>query len=117
MVVCWSHASKDRPTATQIVMIASAPEFTIIRDVVSLGSVTNVVAALGLQYGGNYTYSLTLRLKPLLANNLFTTIVEDREIWASCSTGGIYCLKVKTTSSVDSCHLFEFISGVVTGKN
>jgi hypothetical protein len=52
MVVCWSHVPKDRPTASQIVSIASTPEFTIIRDVVSLGSVTNVVAALGLQYGG-----------------------------------------------------------------
>jgi hypothetical protein len=40
--------------------------------------------------------------------------IDDREIWASCSTGGIYCLKVKSSTSIDSCHLFEFISGVVT---
>jgi hypothetical protein len=56
MVACWSHHSKDRPTASQIVAIAAAPEFTVIRDVVSLGSVTNVVSALGLQYGGNFLF-------------------------------------------------------------
>jgi hypothetical protein len=38
----------------------------------------------------------------------------EREVWASCSTGGIYCLKVKSTKTVDSCHCFEFIAGVVT---
>jgi hypothetical protein len=52
MVVCWSHVAKDRPTASQVLAIASAPEFTFLRDVVSLGNVTNVVAAIGLQYGG-----------------------------------------------------------------
>jgi hypothetical protein len=52
MAVCWSSRPTDRPSAEQIVAIASAPEFTIIRDVISLGSVTNVVAALGMQYGG-----------------------------------------------------------------
>ena len=90
MVVCWSHVPKDRPTASQIVTIATGPEFTFLRDVVSLGNVTNIVAALGIQYGG------------------------DREIWASCSTGGIYCLKIKSTTMFESCLCFEFISGVVT---
>lgn len=112
MSVCWSHAPKDRPSATQLVAIASAPEFTIIRDVVSLGSITNVVAALGLQYGGNFYLSSLFCLLITNQPHFFTT--EDREIWASCSTGGIYCLKVKTSSNIDSCHQFEFISGVVT---
>lgn len=88
MVVCWSHTPRDRPSASQIVSIASAPEFTITRDIVQL-NVTNVVAALGIQYGG------------------------EPEVWASCSTGGIYCLKLKQTV-IDSCHCFEFITGAVT---
>ncbi|EFX70096.1 hypothetical protein DAPPUDRAFT_113034 [Daphnia pulex] len=36
MVLCWSQQPKDRPTASQIVSIASAPEFTHLLDVVSL---------------------------------------------------------------------------------
>lgn len=34
-------------------------------------------------------------------------------MWASCSTGGIYCLKLKS-AVIDSCHCFEFITGAVT---
>ncbi|CAL8114388.1 unnamed protein product [Orchesella dallaii] len=88
MVVCWSHIPRDRPSASQIVSIASSPEFTITRDIVQL-NVTNVVAALGIQYGG------------------------EPEVWASCSTGGIYCLKLKS-ATIDSCHCFDFITGAVT---
>ena len=36
MVLCWSQQPKDRPTASQIVSIASAPEFTHLLDVISL---------------------------------------------------------------------------------
>ena len=36
MVLCWSQQPKDRPTASQIVSIATAPEFTHLLDVVSL---------------------------------------------------------------------------------
>ncbi|KAI5703280.1 hypothetical protein M8J75_009878 [Diaphorina citri] len=36
MVLCWSHSPRDRPSASQIVSIASAPEFTHLHDVVSL---------------------------------------------------------------------------------
>jgi len=42
----------------------------------------------------------------------------EKEIWAACSTGGVYCLKLNSSSSTfsnfDSCHCFEFISGVAT---
>jgi len=53
MVACWAPIPRNRPTAAQVVAIASAPEFLIIRDVVSLGPVSNVVSALALHYGGN----------------------------------------------------------------
>ena len=36
MVACWSHHSRDRPTASQIVSISSAPEFTHLQDVILL---------------------------------------------------------------------------------
>ena len=36
MVTCWSHHSRDRPTASQIVSIASAPEFTHLLDTILL---------------------------------------------------------------------------------
>ncbi|CAG9859264.1 unnamed protein product [Phyllotreta striolata] len=44
MVLCWSQQPKDRPSASQIVSIASAPEFTHLCDVVSLKHVAPVVA-------------------------------------------------------------------------
>lgn len=36
MVICWSQSPRHRPTASQIVSIASAPEFLHLMDVVSL---------------------------------------------------------------------------------
>ena len=36
MVACWSHHSRERPTASQIVSITSAPEFTHLLDVIQL---------------------------------------------------------------------------------
>ncbi|XP_076250430.1 leucine-rich repeat kinase isoform X2 [Rhynchophorus ferrugineus] len=45
MVLCWSQQPKDRPSASQIVSIASAPEFTHLCDVVSLKHPASVVAA------------------------------------------------------------------------
>lgn len=48
MVLCWSQQPRDRPSASQIVSIASAPEFTHLYDIVSLNHsapVTATVAA------------------------------------------------------------------------
>ncbi|XP_017885653.1 leucine-rich repeat serine/threonine-protein kinase 1 [Ceratina calcarata] len=44
MVICWAQNPKDRPTASQIVSIASAPEFTHLIDVVLLTERTQVTA-------------------------------------------------------------------------
>ncbi|XP_015840648.1 leucine-rich repeat serine/threonine-protein kinase 1 isoform X3 [Tribolium castaneum] len=44
MVLCWSQQPKDRPSASQIVSIASAPEFTHLSDVTSLKHEASVVA-------------------------------------------------------------------------
>lgn len=44
MVICWSQSPKDRPSASQIVSIASAPEFTHLIDVAPLSERTQVTA-------------------------------------------------------------------------
>lgn len=44
MVLCWSQQPRDRPSASQIVSIASAPEFTHLCDVVSLNHSAHVMA-------------------------------------------------------------------------
>ncbi|KZC04554.1 Leucine-rich repeat serine/threonine-protein kinase 1 [Dufourea novaeangliae] len=44
MVICWAQNPKDRPTASQIVSIASAPEFTHLVDVMMLTERTQVTA-------------------------------------------------------------------------
>ncbi|KOC64475.1 Leucine-rich repeat serine/threonine-protein kinase 1 [Habropoda laboriosa] len=44
MVICWAQNPKDRPTASQIVSIASAPEFTHLIDVILLTERTQVTA-------------------------------------------------------------------------
>lgn len=43
--MCWSQQPKDRPSASQIVSIASAPEFIHLSDVVSLKHQASVVAS------------------------------------------------------------------------
>lgn len=45
MVLCWSQQPKDRPSASQIVSIASAPEFVHLSDVVSLKHSAHVTAS------------------------------------------------------------------------
>lgn len=44
MAVCWAQSPKDRPSASQIVSIVSAPEFTHLYDVVSLSHSADVVS-------------------------------------------------------------------------
>ncbi|XP_050524105.1 leucine-rich repeat serine/threonine-protein kinase 1 isoform X2 [Daktulosphaira vitifoliae] len=44
MAVCWSQSPKDRPSASQIVSIVSAPEFTHLYDVISLNHSADVIS-------------------------------------------------------------------------
>lgn len=44
MAVCWSQSPKDRPSASQIVSIVSAPEFIHLYDVVSLNHSSDAVS-------------------------------------------------------------------------
>jgi len=45
MTLCWSQQPKDRPSISQIVSIASAPEFTNLLDVISLNENYAVLSA------------------------------------------------------------------------
>jgi hypothetical protein len=57
MVLCWSQSPRDRPSASQIVSIASAPEFTHLSDTVSLNHPEPVVACSVVslpEIGGKY---------------------------------------------------------------
>lgn len=49
MVACWSGQPEQRPSASQIVSIASAPEFTHLADVVSLHHTANISNATATQ--------------------------------------------------------------------
>jgi len=91
MVACWDSQPKDRPTASQLLEIASSPEFTLLRDVVSVGTPPgpwelNVVTSVGL---------------------------DGEEVWASCSTGTVYSLNIQN-DGISSCEAFAFIPGAVT---
>ena len=51
MVVCWSHRPRDRPSASQIVSIASAPEFLHLADCVSIDQVCVILWLRSYQQG------------------------------------------------------------------
>lgn len=48
MVICWAQSPSDRPSASQIVSIASAPEFTHMQDVISLNHVSPIISSLAI---------------------------------------------------------------------
>lgn len=45
MVVCWAAQPVDRPSASQIVSMTTAPEFTHLLDVISLNDPDSAVNA------------------------------------------------------------------------
>ena len=70
MVICWAQNPKNRPTASQIVSIASAPEFVHLIDVTLLAERTRVTA-------------ITMSSRPLEEN-----IIGD-EIWLGHNNGEV----------------------------
>ncbi|KAJ9598231.1 hypothetical protein L9F63_011052, partial [Diploptera punctata] len=68
MVLCWSQSPRDRPSASQIVSIASAPEFTHLSDTVSLNHPAPVVA------------SAVVTLPDIGEDNM-----SGAELWLACS--------------------------------
>ncbi|XP_055684527.1 leucine-rich repeat serine/threonine-protein kinase 1 isoform X1 [Lutzomyia longipalpis] len=72
MVLCWDQQPKNRPSASQIVSIASAPEFTHLLDVVSLSHTGGVLAGVGY---------------PVVASPEDDTL--SYELWLPCSNSRI----------------------------
>lgn len=70
MVICWAQNPRDRPTASQIVSIASAPEFTHLIDVTLLTERTHVTA-------------ITATSRPLEDN------INGDEIWLGHNNGEV----------------------------
>lgn len=53
MALCWSQQPTDRPSASQVVSISSAPEFTHLCDAVSLDHTETVVGVASTGLGGS----------------------------------------------------------------
>ncbi|KAJ8942684.1 hypothetical protein NQ314_010008 [Rhamnusium bicolor] len=98
MVLCWSQQPKDRPSASQIVSIASAPEFTHLSDVVSLKHQAPVVASTSaaLTHISGTQPNLTLFIEYKIIdtctqlNNIFVDDgLSGSEMWLMCANSRI----------------------------
>ncbi|KYM96488.1 Leucine-rich repeat serine/threonine-protein kinase 1 [Cyphomyrmex costatus] len=77
MVICWAQNPKDRPTASQIVSIASAPEFTHLIDVTLLTERTQVTAVTMTNHCGSS------------GSNDATESLNSDEIWFGHNNGEV----------------------------
>ncbi|XP_050071280.1 leucine-rich repeat serine/threonine-protein kinase 1 isoform X1 [Anopheles maculipalpis] len=75
MVLCWDQQPKLRPSASQIVSIATAPEFTHLLDVISLS------------HGGSVMDGIACMITS--ADGEETGIVSGYELWLPCSNSRI----------------------------
>jgi serine/threonine protein kinase len=75
MVLCWDQKPKLRPSASQIVSIASAPEFTHLLDVISLSHTGNVLAGTAVSCS--------------VAGERDEETTQSYELWLPCSNSRI----------------------------
>ncbi|XP_052899999.1 leucine-rich repeat serine/threonine-protein kinase 1 [Anopheles moucheti] len=75
MVLCWDQQPKLRPSASQIVSIATAPEFTHLLDVISLS------------HGGSVMDGIACMITS--ADGEETGMVSGYELWLPCSNSRI----------------------------
>ncbi|VDN39814.1 unnamed protein product [Gongylonema pulchrum] len=91
MVVCWATQPVDRPSASQIVSMTTAPEFTHLLDVISLNDPDSEVNA-GIAF-------------PSLDDVEMNSNIEDSvegEVWMSRSDGSITVLGCNQYGWLDS---------------
>ncbi|EFO25986.1 TKL/LRRK protein kinase [Loa loa] len=91
MVVCWAAQPVDRPSASQIVSMTTAPEFTHLLDVISLNDPDSIVNA-----------SISF---PTLDDVELGSTIEDSvegEIWMSRSDGSVTVLSCNQYGWLDS---------------
>lgn len=100
MVTCWSESASARPSASQLVGICSAPEFSRLMDVVVVEDAESTD-----NDGGNGAFDADL-----------ATIVseaDDREpgsgqLWMTCHTGFIYVYSFSRFGWIEKqvCHFY-----------
>ncbi|XP_017772148.1 PREDICTED: leucine-rich repeat serine/threonine-protein kinase 1 isoform X5 [Nicrophorus vespilloides] len=127
MVLCWSQQPKDRPSASQIVSIASAPEFTHLSDVMSLKHQAPVVASTsapishisddGLSGSEMWLMCANSRIDLLLAADRgwlqYHTMALPIKPTASCTVGptiwiGDYIGRIHAYSVTDGYKIFSY---------
>ena len=81
MVICWSHQSRARPSASQIVSITSAPEFTHLLDTILLdqkscfASSATTTMKIGSQHGHQELW-LASKMSSLVSSETHLNILE-----------------------------------------
>ncbi|KAK9885098.1 hypothetical protein WA026_009320 [Henosepilachna vigintioctopunctata] len=127
MVLCWSQQHKHRPSASQIVSIASAPEFTHLSDVVSLKHQSDVIASTsiglthitedGLPGSEMWLMCANSRIDLLLSANQswmqYHTMMLPIRATATCTVGhmiwiGDYAGKIHGYQACDAHNLFSY---------
>lgn len=81
MVLCWDHQPKTRPSASQIVSIACAPEFTHLIDVILLPHSDDILAMCTLgtqQFQRDPTFKLWIAIERCIE-----TITANEHTWIS----------------------------------
>lgn len=84
MSICWSYDPHLRPTSSQIVSIASSPEFMHLCDVIALDSTSRLSFCAAIQYDGIESSSRPLTLDLWLGRRSFKTeiISSDSNRWS-----------------------------------
>ncbi|KAL3877512.1 hypothetical protein ACJMK2_035210 [Sinanodonta woodiana] len=77
MTACWSHEQEDRPSAAQIRMIASCPQFCHLSDTVSMGASVAILSACSVYVEGQY-----------VGPDDYERMKEDHtQVWAASQVG------------------------------
>lgn len=83
MVLCWDQLPKARPSASQIVSIASAPEFTHLVDVVSLSHTADVCATVAHKASSNVEGDAPFEVWLTAGRSRLELLSGSRDAWLS----------------------------------
>nr|XP_018906420.1 PREDICTED: leucine-rich repeat serine/threonine-protein kinase 1 isoform X2 [Bemisia tabaci] len=83
MVLCWAQGPRDRPSASQIVSIASAPEFAHLYDVTSLSHPSSVVSAVSAVFSNSNEEEneVTAEVWLACANSKIDQLTANEKSW------------------------------------
>ncbi|VDN03509.1 unnamed protein product [Thelazia callipaeda] len=100
MVVCWAAQPFDRPSASQIVSMTTAPEFTHLLDVISLNDPDSSVNA-GLSFPRCFQLSVSSAFDDVELGFAVEDSIEG-EVWMSRSDGSITVVSCNQYGWLDS---------------